>query len=38
MQNLDGDLKTAFLKTLCGTLRERKETIDKVFVEDATFW
>lgn len=38
MQNLDGDLKEAFLKTLCGTWKERKETVDRVFVEDAKFW
>ncbi len=38
MQNLDGDLKEALLRTLCGTWKERKETVDRVFVEDAKFW
>ena len=38
MQNLDGDLKEAFLATLCGTWQERKATLDRVFTEDAQFW
>ncbi|CAK0786568.1 hypothetical protein CVIRNUC_009781 [Coccomyxa viridis] len=38
MQNIDKDLEFAIEKVLCGTWKERKEVIDKVFVEDATFW
>ena len=38
MQNVDKDLEFAIEKVLCGTWKERKEVIDKVFVEDATFW
>ena len=38
MQNLDGDLKQAFLETLCGSWQVRKATLDRVFTEDAQFW
>ena len=38
MQNIDKDLEFAIEKVLCGTWKERKDIIDKVFVEDATFW
>ena len=38
MQNIDKDLEFVIEKVLCGTWKERKEVIDRVFVEDATFW
>lgn len=38
MQNIEADLKFAIEKILCGTWRERKQMVDKVFTEDAKFW
>lgn len=38
MQNLEADLTFAIEKVLCGTWRERKQMIDKVFTKDAKFW
>ncbi|CAL5221947.1 g4224 [Coccomyxa viridis] len=38
MQNLETDLTFAIEKVLCGTWRERKQMIDKVFTKDAKFW
>lgn len=38
MQNLESDLEFAIEKVLCGTWKERKEVIDKVFCEKSRFW
>ena len=38
MQNIEADLKFAIEKVLCGTWKERKQMIDKVFTKDAKFW
>lgn len=38
MQNIETDLKFAIEKILCGTWRERKQMVDKVFTVDAKFW
>ncbi len=38
MQNLEADLTFAIEKVLCGTWKERKQMIDKVFTKDAKFW
>jgi hypothetical protein len=38
MQNLEKDLEFAIEKILCGTWKERKQMIDRVFTKDAKFW
>lgn len=38
MQNLEKDLEFAIEKVLCGTWKERKQMVDRVFTKDAKFW
>ena len=38
MQNLEKDLEFAIEKILCGTWKERKQMVDRVFTKDAKFW
>ncbi|KAK9789950.1 hypothetical protein WJX73_010896 [Symbiochloris irregularis] len=38
MQNLDQDLKRAFQEALQGDHRQRRDCINKVFTDDASFW
>ena len=38
MQNIEKDLEFAIEKVLCGTWKERKQMVDRVFTKDAKFW